>query len=84
MNEDARYERDERLGIQQEAATDPLDLPKTISKYFDEWCGMRLARFGVTWRTYRDRRLQGTWNETAERLFPGRDEFKVEGERRDV
>ena len=74
MNEDARYEL---LGIQEEATIDLLDPPKATPQYLGEWCEMRLARFGVTWRTYRDRRLQGTWNETAERLFPGRDEFKV-------
>ena len=43
---------------------------------------MRLARYGVGWKTYRDARLEGAWNEAAEVMFPGRDEFRVEGERR--
>ena len=33
-------------------------------------------------QSYRDARLGGTWNEAAEVMFPGIDEFKVEGERR--
>ena len=32
--------------------------------------------------TYRDARLEGAWNEAADVMLPGRDEFKVEGERR--
>ena len=53
-----------------------------VPGYFDEWYRMRLARYGVGWKSYRETRLGGTWNEAAEVLFPGRDEFKVEGERR--
>ena len=30
-----------------------------IPGYFDEWCRMRLARYGVGWKTYRDARLEG-------------------------
>ena len=53
-----------------------------IGGFFDEWCRMQLARRGVRWKTYRDARLEGAWNEAAEVMFPGIDEFKVEGERR--
>ena len=53
-----------------------------IPGYFDEWRRMRLARYGVGWKSYREARLEGTWNEAAEVMFPGIDEFKVEGERR--
>ena len=43
---------------------------------------LELLESGEWQETYREARLEGAWNEAADMLFPGRDEFKVEGERR--
>lgn len=50
-------------------------------KYFEEWCRMELARRAIRFGDYAEQREAGTWNETAERYWPGDERFKITDER---